>query len=197
MPNRMDKSNMRYPANTGANGGAPKAQYPQPYGRATSNAQSVPYGRATSNAQSAPYGRAAANAQSAYNPYGQKRTTTPKAPPVQTIPLTPKEQKQLQKAQKRNKSYFFVMRRGICFVMFVCMLLYVAAFGISFINVSPINGFVSLFTIPDNTDQEKRWEIEEEIDDDGFYVVYKDTSQYVGANDPIKGFIDTLSLIHI
>lgn len=181
MPDRMDKSKTRFPANTGVKDGAAKAQHPHPYGRAASNVPSVPYGRTASNAPSV------------YNPYGQRRTEVPKAPPVQTIPLTPKEQKQLQRAQRRNKNYFFVMRRGVCFAIFVCMLLYVAALALSFINISPVNGFVSLFTIPDNTDQEKRWEIEEEIDENGLYVVYNDTSSYIGANDPIMGFIRVIT----
>ena len=167
MPNKLDKSMMNSPYYAGYNKGkANHSQYPYPAAGAKSYAPPM---------------------RSPYRQQGAVKSSV--APQVRTLPLTLKERRKLKRAQKRNRNYFFVMRRGISFVMFVCFFLYIAAFAISFVNLSPVNGFVSLFTLPDNTSYEERWAEEAETG-----VYYVDKSDFISVGDPIMGFIDWIKV---
>jgi hypothetical protein len=179
MPEKMNKSTMTSPYYAGFNGANPRG--------ATPTAQYGAYPMAAPRpAQTRPPQYGPVNRQP------QRQPTRPHGLPADAVPLTPKELKRLKRARKRNKSYFFVMRKGVSVIMFICFFLYVLVFAASFINISPINGFVSLFTVPDNTPQTVRWEYESEVDEDGYPLIYEDKSEYIGVGGPVLSFFDVI-----
>lgn len=168
MPNKLDKTMMSSPYYAGYTQG--KTAMPRP---------------------SAP--RARAYAPSVQNRYGQPRAASARLrePEVLAAPLSKKEQRKLKRAKRRNLNYFFVMRRGVCFAMFLFFLIYIAALALSFIPLP--YGINALFTIADNTTYMERYEYEMGKDDAGYYLIYEDKSQYIPATDAIFGFVDVIT----
>lgn len=168
MPNKLDKTMMSSPYYAGYTQG--KTAMPRP---------------------SAP--RARAYAPSVQNRYGQPRAASARLrePEVLAAPLSKKEQRKLKRAKRRNLNYFFVMRRGVSFGMFLFFLIYIAALALSFIPLP--YGINALFTVADNTTYLDRYEYESKKDEAGYNLIYEDKSQYIPATDAIIGFVDVIT----
>lgn len=101
-----------------------------------------------------------------------------------------------KKRSRRERDYFFVMRKGVCFLMLVVSVLMIAVLALSFLNVMP--SFTSMYVKPDLTPKEDRLPTEV-IGEDGNPMIgedgetlteaYKDKSEYIGISDPIYGLI--------
>lgn len=128
---------------------------------------------------------------------GAPRAAAPVAPRPQAQPQA-KPQSELQtngkKGKKRNRrerEYFFVMRKGVCFFMFLVSIVMLAVLAMSFLNIMP--EYVSMFVAPDLTPGDER--PEPELDADGIAIEgtgYQDQSEYVGVSDGIYGFLDRI-----
>ncbi|MFI3228620.1 MAG: hypothetical protein R3Y23_00455 [Bacillota bacterium] len=118
---------------------------------------------------------------------------------------TEKQAKKIERQRKRQSSHFFVMRKGVCFLMFICSLLVVAMLALSFLEIMP--SFTSIYAIPDNTPLDERVaadSLEDDLDisnaasdevaeddalteDELLSDVYVDATEYVGVADLIYG----------
>ena len=128
-------------------------------------------------------------------PYGAPRPQRPH-PPVQ--PLPQQETKPAKKQRRRKESdHFFVMRKGVCFFIFVLCILVVAVFALNYLNIMP--QYTSLFVKPDNTPIDERVEVEseDEVDEEGnpLLIPYEDKSIYISAIDPIFGLLKSFGVL--
>lgn len=82
------------------------------------------------------------------------------------------------KRKKKERDYFFVMRKGACFLMFVFAVLILAVLALSIVDVPAVGQYTSVFVEPDNTPEDMRGE------------GYEDATAYISFKDPIFGFIE-------
>jgi hypothetical protein len=106
------------------------------------------------------------------------------------VPLTPKEMKKIERQRRREKDYFFVMRKGVCFFLFLFFLLtlVLSAVGVvtKFVNLpASVSGYVEQYTniykVPDNTPTDERPE------------GYADTTSYVSGGDLLFGALKSIA----
>lgn len=150
--------------------------------------QSYVQGKSSSKPQTAAkFNKVAVGGQSYPYPMQTQQRSAPKAPPAPQ--LTPKEIKKIKKQRRKERSYFFVMRKGICFLMFLMCLIIVAMLALSFIGIMP--EYTSLYVKPDNTpmDAREEWEAENSPNEDGEDVYYEDASVHIGVSEFLYGFI--------
>lgn len=122
-----------------------------------------------------------------------------------------KDLRKLKKQARHEKDYFFVMRKGVCFLMFLMSLVIVAVMALSLItNFSLISDALfaekddtfttlqqisAIYVAPDNTPVSTREEYETGVDAEGNYLVYDDTSTYYGYMDPVFGMLKSFGLL--
>jgi hypothetical protein len=93
-----------------------------------------------------------------------------------------------EKRIRRGRDYFFVMRKFVCFLMFLLFALCIALFAVGYLNLFP--QYTSLYVEPDYTPKDQR--VQEEID--GELVDYVDQSQHFTTVDPIFGLLKKIPL---
>lgn len=96
-----------------------------------------------------------------------------------------------QKRIKKGRDYFFVMRKFVCFVLFLLFTVNIALFAVSYLDILPaeVSKYTALYVEPDYTPAEER--VSEEVD--GEIVEYKDQSVSFSFIDPISGFIKKMT----
>ncbi len=97
--------------------------------------------------------------------------------------------KEKQKRIKKGRDHFFVMRKFVCFLMFLLFAVCIALFVMGYLNMFP--EYTSMYTQPDYTLKEER--VQKEVD--GVVVDYEDKSQHFTTVDPIFGFLKTIPFI--
>lgn len=85
------------------------------------------------------------------------------------------------KQKRKERDYFFVMRKGTCFLMFVLAAVLIAIIALSIVGMPQMDNYIALFVSPDNTLQDER------ADD------YQDASVYISIADPIYGFLGKIT----
>lgn len=93
-----------------------------------------------------------------------------------------------EKRIKKGRDYFFVMRKFVCFLMFLLFAVCIALFVAGYLNLYP--EYTSLYTQPDYTPKEER--VQQEVD--GVLVDYVDQSQHFTTIDPIFGILKKIPL---
>lgn len=118
-------------------------------------------------------------------PRGGYPSGAPSGRPAKNAPQPPKGKKR----SRRERDYFFVMRKGVCFLMLLVSLLMLGVLALSFLNIMP--SFTSMYVKPDLTPQDVRddWEAPEGSDAATVAAGYQDKSEYIGISDPIYGLI--------
>lgn len=89
------------------------------------------------------------------------------------------------KKQKKRKDYFFIMRRFVCFVMFLILLISVAFYALSYLKLDMIpNEYIALFV-----DAPKVATDDEEVEEDAVVAETINTNLL----DPVFGFVKYIS----
>lgn len=94
----------------------------------------------------------------------------------------------VKKNSRKEKDYFFIMRRGVCFLIMLLALVWVGVFVLNYLNILP--QYTSFLVKQDLTPLDERLDTEtEEVDDEGNQIIlpYEDKSEYLGFIDPIFG----------
>ncbi|NLT18280.1 MAG: hypothetical protein GXY10_02605 [Clostridiales bacterium] len=115
--------------------------------------------------------------------------------PIQQNPNARPQQKAIPVKRKRRKEreYFFIMRRGVCFLMMVFSLIWIAIILLNYLNILP--NYTSFLVEKDLTPLDERLETDTgELDDDGNAIMlpYVDQSKYISMMDPIYGGISAI-----
>ena len=121
-------------------------------------------------------------------PAGARR---PKAKPAQ--PKKKEKPVPVKKNRRREKDYFFIMRRGVCLAIMVLSLVWIGVFALNYLGIMP--EYTSFMVQPDLTPMDERIDVETgELDEDGnaIYEEYVDKSAYVSFIDPIFGALKNL-----
>lgn len=85
------------------------------------------------------------------------------------------------KKQKRGKDYFFVMRKMVCFLMFLVLLVSVAYFVLGFVKIDAIPGeFLALFA---ETEAKAPEEDGEETEEEGNTEEEASSADFIGAKN--------------
>lgn len=93
-----------------------------------------------------------------------------------------------EKRIRMGRDYFFVMRKFVCFLMFLLFAVCIGLFVVGYMDLFP--QYTSLYTEPDYTPIEER--LDEDVD--GVLVPYKDKSKFFTTFDPIFGIIKKIPL---
>lgn len=128
-------------------------------------------------------GQNAGNRKRREQPAGQKPVAVP--PGTQLIPMTEKEIRKLRRAHRRNLDYFYVMRRFVCFLMALFLVLYTAVIVLGIVPVTA--PYTAYATLPDNTPWDVRDAQYEET-----MIEYVDQTVGISAIDVIYGYINSL-----
>ena len=115
--------------------------------------------------------------------------------PVQPNPNARPQAKAIPVKKKRRKEreYFFIMRRGVCFLMMMFSLVWIAVILLNYLNILP--NFTSFLIEKDLTPLDERLETDTgELDDFGNAIMlpYVDQSKYISMMDPIYGGISAI-----
>lgn len=110
-----------------------------------------------------------------------KSVSAPAAAPAKYLKYQPKEYDAYAKQKRRERDYFWVMRRGVCFLMFVLSLLLVMVIAVGIVGLPAFEQYTAMFTAPDITPAEERPE------------GYQDTTSNISFADAIYGFIGKLT----
>lgn len=100
----------------------------------------------------------------------------------------------VKKNKRKERDYFFVMRRGVCFFIMVLCLVWVAILVLNYLAILP--DYTSFLIRPDYTPIDERLEVETgELDEDGNAIVeeYADQTSYIGFIDPVYGALRALA----
>ena len=81
---------------------------------------------------------------------------------------------------KKGRDYFFVMRKFVCFLLFLLFTASIGLFAVGYLNLVP--EYTSLYVEPDYTPEEERITEDEE-------EPYVDQSEHFTTVDPIFGFL--------
>lgn len=94
-----------------------------------------------------------------------------------------------KKRSRRERDYFFVMRKGVCFLMLLVSLLMIGVLALSFLNIAP--EVTAMYVKPDLTPDDQRLptKLDEPDEDNNTEIDYEDKSEYIGISDPIYGLI--------
>ena len=103
----------------------------------------------------------------------------------------------VKKNRRRERDYFFIMRRGVCALMMVLSLVWIAIIALNYLAILP--EYTSFLVEPDLTPLDERLPVEV-LDEEGNPVVdelgnpvveyYQDKSTYVSFIDPIFGALN-------
>ncbi len=118
-------------------------------------------------------------------PGANRRKPAPKKKVEKSVPV--------KKNKRRERDYFFIMRRGVCFVLMLLAIVWVAVFAMSYLNILP--EYTSFLTQPDLTPADERIEVESgetDENDNPINVAYEDKTAYVPFIDPIAGALKAL-----
>lgn len=138
----------------------------------------------------------------AYNPRGAQ--FNPYAGAYQQKPANngsaKKSKKQpipVKKNRRRERDYFFIMRRGVCSLIMILSLLWIAVIAMNYLAILP--EYTSFLVEPDLTPLDERLPVEV-LDEEGKPVVdaagnpvveyYEDKSTYISFIDPIFGALN-------
>lgn len=113
--------------------------------------------------------------------------------PAQPRPNPQRDPIPVKKNKKKEREYFFIMKRGICFFIMIFALIWLAVFALSFVKVLP--KFTSIILEPDRTPVSLREDVEsEEKDEEGNPIIleYQDKTVFVGLDDMVYGSIAKL-----
>lgn len=102
----------------------------------------------------------------------------------------PAEPVPVKKNRKKEKDYFYIMRRGVCFFIMLLAIVWIAVIALSFLKVLP--KFTSFLVQPDRTALSLREDKDTgKVDEEGNPVLeeYVDKSVFIGLNDLIYGAI--------
>lgn len=108
--------------------------------------------------------------------------------PVRTAPR--QQQVPVKKNRRRERDYFYIMRRGVCFFIMLLAIVWVGVFVCNYLNLIP--QYTSFLVKQDLTPLDEREDIETgETDDDGNEIIesYQDKSEYLGFLDPVYGVL--------
>lgn len=108
--------------------------------------------------------------------------------PVRTAPRQQKQQVPVKKNRRKERDYFYIMRRGVCFFIMLLAIVWVGVFVCNYLNLIP--QYTSFLVKQDLTPLDERLDIETgETDDDGNEIIelYQDKSEYLGFIDPVFG----------
>ena len=126
-----------------------------------------------------------------YNAGAQAGARRPQQRPAQ--PKKVEAPVPVKKNKRREREYFFIMRRGVCFTMMLLAIVWVAVFALNYLNILP--EYTSFLAQHDLTPLDERLDVETgETDEDGNVIVesYVDKSAYVSFMDPIFGALKSL-----
>ncbi len=99
----------------------------------------------------------------------------------------------VKKNKRREKDYFFIMRRGVCFMLMLLAIVWVAVFALNYLEILP--EYTSFLTQPDLTPADQRDSVDSgEKDEDGnpILIEFEDKTAYVSFMDPIFGALKNL-----
>ncbi len=99
----------------------------------------------------------------------------------------------VKKNKRKEREYFFIMRRGVCFFIMLLAIIWVGVFAMNYLGILP--EYTSFLIQPDLTPLDEREDVDTgEVDEDGFAIVeeYVDKSAYVGFIDPIFGALKNI-----
>lgn len=108
--------------------------------------------------------------------------------PVRTAPRQQKQQVPVKKNRRKERDYFYIMRRGVCFFIMLLAIVWVGVFVCNYLNLIP--QYTSFLVKQDLTPLDERLDIETgETDEDGNEIIesYQDKSEYLGFIDPVFG----------
>jgi hypothetical protein len=148
-------------------------------------------------------------------PYAISGAAQRRPAPAQQRPQ-PRQAVPVKKRRRKERSYFFIMRRGVCFVMMLLALVWVAVILLNYLNVMP--QYTSFMVVRDLTPMDERVATDsmkpalddegnpvldedgepvmvQETDDDGNVVTipYEEKTKYVSLMDPIYGAISYIT----
>ena len=118
--------------------------------------------------------------------YPQQRYAAPRRP-------QPKEKPPVQKNRRKERDYFFIMRRGVCFLIMLLALVWVGVIALNYLGIMP--QYTAYLVAPDLTPLDQREEVETgETDEDGNAIIqeYVDQSIYISVTDPVFGVLKKL-----
>lgn len=98
--------------------------------------------------------------------------------------LNRKRRLEKEKRIRKGRDYFYVMRKLVCFIMFLLFALCIGLFAVGYLGIMP--EYTSLFVEPDYTPQAERLDTE---DEEGNLIPYEDKSEHFSSVDPIFGFL--------
>lgn len=110
--------------------------------------------------------------------------------PVRTAPRQQKQQVPVKKNRRRERDYFYIMRRGVCFFIMLLAIVWVGVFVCNYLNLIP--QYTSFLVKQDLTPLDEREDVDTgETDDDGNMIIesYQDKSEYLGFLDPVYGVL--------
>ena len=121
-----------------------------------------------------------------YNAGYQQRPAAPRKP-------KPKEKPPVQKNRRKERDYFFIMRRGVCFLIMLLALVWVGVIALNYLGIMP--QYTAYLVAPDLTPLDQREDVEtDQTDEDGNVIIeeYVDQSVYISVTDPVFGALKKL-----
>ena len=121
-----------------------------------------------------------------YNAGYQQRPAAPRKP-------KPKEKPPVQKNRRKERDYFFIMRRGVCFLIMLLALVWVGVIALNYLGIMP--QYTAYLVAPDLTPLDQREDVEtDQTDEDGNVIIeeYVDKSVYISVTDPVFGALKKL-----
>lgn len=118
--------------------------------------------------------------------YPQQRYAAPRRP-------QPKEKPPVQKNRRKERDYFFIMRRGVCFLIMLLALVWVGVIALNYLGIMP--QYTAYLVAPDLTPLDQREDVEtDQTDEDGNVIIqeYVDQSVYISVTDPVFGALKKL-----
>ena len=125
------------------------------------------------------------------NPYSVRYNAGYQQRPA--APRRPKEKPPVQKNRRKERDYFFIMRRGVCFLIMLLALVWVGVIALNYLGIMP--QYTAYLVAPDLTPLDQREDVEtDQTDEDGNVIIeeYVDKSVYISVTDPVFGVLKKL-----
>ena len=125
------------------------------------------------------------------NPYSVRYNAGYQQRPA--APRRPKEKPPVQKNRRKERDYFFIMRRGVCFLIMLLALVWVGVIALNYLGIMP--QYTAYLVAPDLTPLDQREDVEtDQTDEDGNVIIeeYVDKSVYISVTDPVFGALKKL-----
>ena len=100
-----------------------------------------------------------------------------------------------RKRIRKEKDQFFVMRKFVCFLMAILMLVILAFFGAGAIGIDGLEEYTALYKLPDQTPMDERVSTTDPDTDEE--IPYEEQVGFVTFLDPIFGFIKHLADVEL